>query len=133
MAFGDFDFDFREGSGDFFSQDSHHRILGMEVTGIDEIQTQILCIPELVVLHIRSDEGIASGSQNFRHTAGAAAAAHGHFPDRLAGIHIAQAVAAEVFLDSRKESIQRLLGDLTAAHKADTVHGIDNFRIFGIK
>ena len=53
--------DFRECSLEFFSQHRHDGVFRMEMTGVDQGDAQILGIPELIVLHIGGDEGVAAG------------------------------------------------------------------------
>ena len=103
MGFGDFYFQLREGCGNFRSQHSYHGIFCVEVTGVDEVQTQLLGVPELVVLNVGSNKGVAAGIQGFQYSTGAAAAADGYFAHRLAPIHIAKALAAQSLLHMRQK------------------------------
>ena len=41
----------------------------MEMAGIDQIDAEVLCVPELVVLDIGGDKGIAAGSLYFQYAA----------------------------------------------------------------
>lgn len=90
---------FTEISGKAFArrigQHARHGVLGVEMPGVDEIQPEVVRIPELVIAHVCRDERIAPGLQRLVHPVGAAPAAHGNAADGLAAVHIAKAGAAE--------------------------------------
>ena len=75
MRLGDLYFDFGELGGDFVGQHGNHRVFGVEMAGIDEVQTQIMGIPELIVLHIGGDKGIAASVISIHQLAAAGTAA----------------------------------------------------------
>ena len=85
--------------------------------GVDEIQPEVVRIPELVIAHVRRDERVTSRRHRLQHLVGAAPAAHGNAADGLAAVHIAQAGAAEGPLDRLQEFRQRLLVGLAAAQQ----------------
>ena len=130
MSFGNFDFNLRKSGGDFLRQHGNRRIFRVKMSGINQVQAQFPGIPKLVVFDIRSDKGIAARSQHIQHPAAAAAAAHGDFMDGPAAVHAAQTFTAEIFLHGGKEASQRLLGHIAAAHKSDSIYGIDDLYIF---
>ena len=94
MGFGDFYFNFRKLGCDFYCQNRNNRVFGVEMSGINEVQTQIMGIPELVVFDVSGHEGVASGIQGSKHSVSAASTTYGYLPDRLAAVNIAKAVAA---------------------------------------
>ena len=88
MIFRNFHFQIREGSLQFLCQHCHHRVFRMEMAGIDEIHTKILGIPELIVLYICGDEGVAASLHCSPQFAGTCATAHSNLTDRLTAIYI---------------------------------------------
>ena len=119
MGFGDFDFNLRECGRDFFCQNRHDGVLGVKMARVDQVEPQILGIPELVVLDVGRDEGIASGGQSIHHLAGTASAAHGNLLHRIAGVDVAQALTAQLLLDRSQERGKVLR--LRFAHPQQTV------------
>ena len=79
------------------------------MTGVDQIDAQILSVPELIVLHIRSDEGIASRLGSLGQLRSTGTAAHSHPPHRLPAVAVSQAGAVQVFLYPCQKSFQGLL------------------------
>ena len=108
MGFGDFDFNFRKCGGNSLSQNRHDGILGVKMACIDQVEPQIEGIPELVVLDVGGDEGVAADGQSIHHLTGAASAAYGDLLHRLAGVYIAQTLAAQLILDRSQEGGERL-------------------------
>ena len=123
MIFRDFYFHFREMAGDFLSQHGNHGILCVEMTGIDEIQSQILCVPKLVVFYIGCDKSVTARVQRIQHTVGAAAAADGNLADGLAAIYVAQTIAMEFLLYGCKKIAQRLFCGFTHTQKIVDIAG----------
>ena len=141
MRFGDFYLNFRECSGDFLRQDSHHGIFRVEVAGVDEIQSQVVGIPELVVLNVGGDEGVAAGMDGFRESVAAGTAAYGHFPDRFTAVRIAQPLAAELLLYGRQKIGEVLLLNFTHPQQSPGltvnftagIHHLDIFQTQGLR
>ena len=109
MGFGDHNLNLRESSGDFVSQNFYHGVFGVEMTGVDDGHTQILCIPKLVVLHIGSDKGITAGQVCIHQLAAAGTAAYADLVNSLAAVGIPQTLTAQDRLYMGKEGFQRLL------------------------
>ena len=118
MRFGDFYGNLGESLGNCLGDQGNYGVFRMEMARIDEGQTQFLCVPEAVVLHIRGDEGIAARCGNLEHGAGAGTAAHCYLTDRLAAVNVAQALAAQAGLYRGQEGIQGLF--LGIAHVDQT-------------
>ena len=95
MRFGDFYGNFRESGPKALCKIGGNGVFAIEMAGIDEIQSQILCVPEIVVFGVGGDEGVATGLHGFLHFAAAAAAAAGDLADGFSGICIAQSFAAQ--------------------------------------
>ena len=117
MIFGNFHFDFRKSCSDFLCKHGYNGIFRCEMSRIDQIQSQIVSIPELVILDIRGDEGIATGTDGIQYLAGAGTAAYSNFSDRLSAVYIAKTFTAKAFLDSCEKVRQRLLCDAAAAQQ----------------
>ena len=62
MGFGDFYAYLGKFRGNFRGKQAYHRVFRGKMPGVNEVQTQIVGIPELVVFHVRRDEGVASGT-----------------------------------------------------------------------
>ena len=84
----------------FISQNCHYGIFRVEMAGINEIDTQLLSIPKLIVFHIRGDKGIAAGVINLPDSAAAGAAAYGDLGNRASTIYIAHALAIQCGFNS---------------------------------
>ena len=111
MGFGNFYRNLRESVGNVFCQTGSDGVFCMEMAGINQIQTQIIGIPELVVFHIGSDEGIAAGFHGIHNFGCAGTAAHGDLGNRFACIHIAKSFTAQGSFDSGQEVRKRLFGN----------------------
>src|SRR5699024_6495722 len=68
VIFGTFHGKFRESGAQFCRQHRHHGVLGGEVPGVDEVEPQELGVPELVILDVGGDEGVAPGVQDRKST-----------------------------------------------------------------
>ena len=64
MGFRDFNFDFRECSGDLFRKNGHYGIFCVEMARIDQVDAHSFGIPKLIVAGISGDEGIAAGRRS---------------------------------------------------------------------
>ena len=85
---------FRESSLDFLRQLGTNRVFCVKMPGIDQIKPQGLGIPELVVLHITGDKGIAAGTKRFIQSIGTGTAAYSDPAHGLAAVCIPQTGAA---------------------------------------
>ena len=83
MIFRKFYGDLRKTGSQLLCQDGHCGIFGVEMTGIDEVQTKFVCGAELVILYISGDESVTTGFQRFFHLVGTTASAHSYLADRL--------------------------------------------------
>ena len=63
------------------------------VACVDQVDTQLLGIPELIVFHIGSNKSIAAGIPDLPQSAGAAAAAYSDLMYRLSAADIPQTAA----------------------------------------
>ena len=75
----------------------------MEMAGIDQVHTKILRVPELVILDVGGDKGIAACEIRVHEFPRAGTAANGDFADRLAAIDIPQTIAAQYGFHMGKE------------------------------
>jgi len=94
VRFGNFHLDLRECTGDFFRKDGNHRVFRVEMTGINQVDPQILCVEELVVFDVCGYERVAPGSHCGLQLAAAGTAAHGHLL-HIPAADVAQTVAAK--------------------------------------
>ena len=65
------------------------------MTGIDQVDTQRLGIPELIVADICRDKGVTSGGSHLLHFTGTGTAANGDFMYRLSAADIPKTLAAQ--------------------------------------
>ena len=70
----------------------------MEMTGIDHVKAQFLCIPEGVIADIAGDKGVTAGLHRFLPFTGTGTTAISHFSDGLAAIYITKSMATQFFL-----------------------------------
>ena len=90
VGFGDFYLDFRELGAEFLCKISGNGILRIKMPGIDEVQTAVPGVPELIVFYIGSDKGIAASSNGVHDLTGAGTTADRDLTDGLTSIHITQ-------------------------------------------
>ena len=82
--------------------------------GVDEVQAEVVRVPELVIAHVRRDERVTSRRHRLQHLVGAAPAAHGNAADGLSAVHIPQTRTAEGLPDMCEEFRERLEIDTLA-------------------
>ena len=129
MGFGNLYFNFGESGGDFLCQHRHNGVLGVKMTGINQIHADVIGIPELVVFDICCDKGITACGESFHHLISAGTAADGNLANRLASVYITHPIATQLFFYGGKEGFQRLLHYVAAAEQTVTVHRVDDLDI----
>ena len=90
MGFGNFYLHIRELGRQSGCQNGNHRVFRGKMTRVDEVQPQIMGVPELVVLDVGGDKGVAAGIKSLHQSPGAGTAAYGNPVDWPAAIHIPQ-------------------------------------------
>ena len=89
MILGEHNLDFRELGLQFLRQNRADRVLCVKMACVDQVDAQLLSIPELIIFYIRSYKGIAAGIHSVHEFACTGTAAYGYGVDRLAGTYIA--------------------------------------------
>ena len=97
-----------EGFLQLLGQICAYRIFCMEVSGIDQLETQMFCVPELIVFCVCCYKGIAAGTDSLEHFPGAGTATYRNAADWPITVYIAKTLTAEGCLDMRKKLFQRL-------------------------
>ena len=111
---------------DFFRQIGAHRIFRVKMAGINQIQPQVLGVPEAVVLDIRGHKGVATGGSDFGKKVCAGPAAYGNAAAGLPGADIPEPLAAQFGFYRFQELLQGLFRNQPLADSPGPAPGPDS-------
>lgn len=106
VGFGDTDRNFGESGLQFLGQNCNNRVFCIEMSRINQGQSRLLSVSELVVFYVSGDKGVASGLDGLKPFTSTGTTAYGNPMDRLSSVGIPQPRAAQAVLNLGQKAVQ---------------------------
>ena len=105
MFLGDKHLDFRESGLQFGCQYCHNGVFCVEMSGIDQVHAQLLCVPKVIVLSVGGHEGIAACPVGVHQLGSTGTTAYSNVFNLFAAVYKLQPLAAQVILHMTQKDI----------------------------